>query len=263
SSHQITQLTKDGSSIIINGTFDWVYEEEFSLRDGFRWSPDSQSIAYWQLDTEGVRDFYLINNTDSLYPRIIPIQYPKVGEKNSSCRIGVVSVKGGETRWFRVKGDPRNTYIARMDWAANSKEIVFQRLNRLQNTNQVMLGDARTGRTRTILTERDKAWVDVVNDLQWLDDGGRFTWVSERDGWRHVYHVLRSGKKLTLLTPGEFDVISVQSVDEKGGWLYYIASPDNPTQRYLYRFRLDGSGKAERLTPQSQSGTHRYRISPD
>ena len=263
SNHQITQLTKDGSRIIINGTFDWVYEEEFSLRDGFRWSPDSQSIAYWQLDTEGVRDFYLINNTDSLYPRIIPIQYPKVGEKNSSCRIGVVSVKEGETRWFRVKGDPRNTYIARMDWAANSKEIVFQRLNRLQNTNQVMLGDARTGRTRTILTERDKAWVDVVNDLQWLDDGRRFTWVSERDGWSHVYYVSRSGKKLTLLTPGEFDVISVQSVDEKGGWLYYIASPDNPTQRYLYRFRLDGSGKAERLTPQSQSGTHRYRISPD
>ncbi len=263
STHQITQLTKDGSPIIINGTFDWVYEEEFSLRDGFRWSPDSQSIAYWQLDTEGVRDFYLINNTDSLYPRIIPIQYPKAGEKNSSCRIGVMSVKGGDTLWFRVKGDPRNNYIAKMDWAANSKEIVFQHLNRLQNTNQVMLGDAQTGRTRTILTERDETWVDVVNDIQWLSDGGRFTWVSERDGWSHVYYVSRSGKKPTLLTPGEFDVISVRSVDEKGGWLYYIASPDNPTQRYLYRFRLDGNGKAERLTPQNQSGTHSYSISPD
>jgi len=116
----ITQLTADGSETIINGTFDWVYEEEFSLRDGFRWSPDGRLIAYWQLDTEGVHNFYLINNTDSLYPRIIPIKYPKVGQTNSSCRVGVVSAAGGETLWFDVPGDPRNHYIARMDWAENS-----------------------------------------------------------------------------------------------------------------------------------------------
>jgi len=261
--YRITQLTTDGSSTIINGTFDWVYEEEFFLRDGFRWSPDGKSIAYWQLDTEGVRDFYLINNTDSLYPRIIPIQYPKVGETNSACRVGVVSANGGETRWFKVSGDPRNHYIARMDWAENSEEIVFQRLNRLQNTNKVMLGDAHTGRVWTILTERDDAWIEVGNDLHWLDDGKHFTWVSERDGWGHVYLVSRSGKEVRLITPGEFDVIRVQSIDEKGGWLYYIASPDNPTQRYLYRVRLNGSGKSERLTPLNQSGTHSYQISPN
>lgn len=262
-SHRIQQLTKDGSQTIINGTFDWVYEEELSLRDGFRWSPDGKWIAYWQLDTEGVKTFYLINNTSSLYPRLVPIQYPKVGETNSSGRIGVVSARGGETRWFELSGDPRNHYIARMDWAANSKEICFQRLNRLQNTDWVMLGDIRTGNVRTILTERDDAWLDVVDDLLWLDDGKQFTWISERDGWRHIYLISRNGEKITNLTPGEFDIVNLQRIDKDGGWAYFIASPDNPTQRYLYRVPLDGSGKAEQVTPEEQVGTHSYRISHD
>jgi dipeptidyl-peptidase-4 len=261
--NRITQLTTDGSDTIINGTSDWVYEEEFRLRDGFRWSPDGKSIAYWQFDTEGVRDFHLINYTDSLYPKITTFQYPKVGEKNSSCRAGVISSSGGQTQWLKVPGDARNHYIPKMEWAENSEEIVLQQLNRLQNTNKVMLGDVRTGRVRTILTECDEAWIDIGNDLKWLDDGKSFTWVSERDGWRHLYLVSRSGKKTTLLTPGEFDVISVQSIDEDGGWVYYIASPDNPTQRYLYRVGLDGSGKAERLTTTTQKGTHKYQMSKD
>jgi len=260
---RIIQLTSDGSETIINGTFDWVYEEEFSLRDGFRWSPDGKWIAYWQLNSEGVKTFYLINNTDSLYPKIFPIKYPKVGETNSASRIGVVSSEGGETRWFELQGDPGNHYIARMDWAVNSEEICFQRLNRLQNTNWVMLGNVRTGEVKTVLTEQDDAWVDVGDDLHWLDNGKQFTWVSERDGWRHVYLVSRSGEKIKLITPGEYDIISLQSVDEDEGWVYFIASPDNQTQRYLYRAPLDGSGKAERLTPLEQSGTHRYRISHD
>jgi len=116
---------------------------------------------------------------------------------------------------------------------------------------------------RTVLTEQDEAWVDVGDDLKWMDDGSSFTWVSERDGWRHLYIVSRCGKKITLLTPGQFDVISVQSIDEKDGWVYYIASPDNPTQRYLYRSALDGSGKVERVTPINQKGSHRYQISSD
>lgn len=262
-SNQITRLTTDGSRTIINGTFDWVYEEEFGLRNGFRWSPDSKSIAYWQLDAEGVGEFFMINTTDSIYSRIIPVQYPKVGTTNSACRVGVVKAEGSNTRWFDVPGDPRNNYIAWMEWADNSNEILVQHLNRLQNTINVMLGDARTGTVRTILTERDSAWLDVVTDLRWLDDGRKFTWVSERDGWRHLYLVSRSGEEVKLLTPGEFDVISVESIDDKNGWLYYIASPDNPTQRYFYRIRLDGKSKAERLTPTNQPGTHSYQISPN
>ena len=261
--HRIIQLTEDGSETIINGTFDWVYEEEFGLRDGWRWSPDGKWIAYWQLDAEGIKTFYLINNTDSLYPELTPLQYPKVGETNSSSQIGVVSIEGGETRWFELEGDPRNHYIARMNWAANSDEILFQRLNRFQNTIWLMKGDIRNGKVETILTERDKTWVNVVNDLHWLDDGKSFTWMSERDGWTHIYLVSRDGEKVRCLTPGEYDLVNLQSIDEEGGWVYFIASPDNPTQRYLYRVPLDGSGRAERITPLEQGGTHSYRISTD
>jgi dipeptidyl-peptidase-4 len=262
-SFRVKRLTTDGSDTIINGTSDWLYEEEFFLRDAFRWSPDGRYIAYWQFDIEGVAEFKLINYTDSLYPEITTFPYPKVGQMNSACRVGVVNVRNGRTRWFKVPGDPRNDYIPKMEWAANSKEVVIQQLNRIQNTNRVMLGEVRTRSVRTVLTERDDAWVDLHADLRWMDDGDNFTWVSERDGWRHLYLVSRPGEKMMLLTPGQFDVISVQSVDEKGGWIYYIASPDNPTQRYLYRTPLDGSGRAERLTPTDQPGTHSYQISKD
>ncbi|MCZ6446270.1 MAG: S9 family peptidase [Planctomycetota bacterium] len=260
---QITALTTDGSTNIINGTFDWVYEEELGLRDGFRWSPDGTKIAYWQLDTEGARDFYLINNTDTLYPEIIPIPYPKVGTTNSSSLVGVVDAGGGATRWVSLPGDPRQNYLARMEWAASSEEIIIQRLNRLQNVNTVMLGDVAAGDARTILVDQDEAWVNVVNDLVWLEGGQYFTWVSERDGWRHAYLVSRDGGQVTTITPEAFDIISIQSIDVDGGWLYYIASPDSAAQRYLYRRPLDGGGTAERLTPMDQPGTHSYQISAD
>ncbi len=259
---QITQLTSDGTRTLVNGTSDWVYEEEFSLRDCFFWSPDGERIAYWQFDSEGVNEFRMINNTDSLYPSIISFPYPKAGETNSAVRVGVVSASGGSTTWFAVGGDPRNNYIPRMEWAANSDEVIIQRLNRLQNTNWLLLGYASTGAIDTVLIERDEAWLDVVEDLHWLNEGADFTWVSERDGWRHVYISSRSGANVRLITPGELDVISVVSVDEEGGWLYYIASPDDPKTRYLYRTRLDGSGNTERLTPADQVGTHGYQISP-
>jgi dipeptidyl-peptidase-4 len=259
----IRQLTTNGSPTLINGTFDWVYEEELDLRDGWRWSPDSQSIAFWQLDSTGVGEFNLINNTDSIYPKLTPIPYPKVGTTNSSARVGVVSVIGGPIRWLAVPGDPRNNYIADMDWAGNSTEIMLQHLNRLQNKVEVMLADARTGQVRTILTETDDAWVDLrVSDLRWLNGGKSFTWISERDGWRHLYIVSRDGKDVRLITPGDFDITSVDDVDEKDGSFYYTASPENPTQRYLYRGRLDGKGPAERVSPQSMPGTHGYDISP-
>jgi dipeptidyl-peptidase-4 len=266
----ITRLTTDGSPTIINGTFDWVYEEEFNLRDGFRWSPDGKRIAYWQLDTKGVRSFDLINDTDSLYSFVVPVQYPKAGSTNSAGRVGIVSAEGGATRWLDVPGDPRNTYIARMDWAANSDEVVMQHLNRLQNTNELMLGDARTGQVRTILIDRDSAWVDVVDDLRWIDGGQRFTWVSERDGWRHLYVVSRDGKSTRLVTPGNYDLQNpasafgqpqVVGTDQRGGWVYFTASPENATQLYLYRARLTGGAPAQRVTPR-QPGTHTYDVAP-
>src|SRR5215831_15562631 len=271
---RIMRLTSDGAEHTINGTFDWVYEEELFCRDGWRWSPDGKLIAYWRLDSSGVKEFKLINDTDELYPKIISFPYPKAGEMNSAARVGVVSSSGGATRWFDVPGDPREHYVPRMEWAASSSEVIIQQLNRLQNTSLVMLGDIATGRTRTIMTEKDEAWVDVSwgdidwdkrglgrGDAEWIDDGKRFLWTSDRDGWRHIYSISRDGNDVKCITRGNFDVIAVEGVDKTGGWLYYYVSPDDPKARYLYRARLTG-GDSERLSPAAQRGGHTYALSP-
>lgn len=259
----IVRLTHDGGDDILNGTFDYVTEEEFFTTHGFRWSPDGRSIAYWQMDQTKVPVFSIINNTDALYPKVIPFKFSKPGQPIAAGRIGVVAGGGGATTWFDVPGDPADNYILQLDWAASSSEVVFQRLNRNQNRNDVMLGDARTGATRTIHTDTDPAWLDAVRDFGWLAGGREFLWVSEKDGWRHVYAVPRAGGPGRLITPGEFDVWTVAGIDEKGGWLYGIASPDDATGRYLYAFRLDGKGVPRRLSPAGQRGTHAYDISPD
>jgi dipeptidyl-peptidase-4 len=264
----IVQLTNDGSRTILNGRFDWVYEEEFFTlsrwgADGWRWSPDGRRIAFWQLDASGVRDFLLINNTDSLYSFTIPVQYPKAGTTNSAGRVGVVPAAGGPTVWMDIDHDPRNNYIARMEWAASSNEIVMQHLNRQQNTLQLMLGDAMTGVVRTILTEQDDAWVDATDDLFWLDDGARFTWVSDRDGWRRMYVVERDGSSMRPVSAPDADIESIIVLDDEDGWVYYIASPDEPTRRYLYRAALAGSMRVERLTPTEHAGWNSYNIAPN
>jgi dipeptidyl-peptidase-4 len=260
---RITQLTTDGSDTLINGTSDWVYEEEFGLRNGFQWSPDGKYIAYWQFDTSGVREFKLINNTAALYPKITSYAYPKVGETNSACRLGVVKASGGRTRWFRPSADPRNHYIPEMEWSKDSRHLVFQQLNRLQNTNLVIQADARNGHLQVLLTDRDDAWVEVVGNWPWIENGRRFLWLSERDGWEHIYAAACTNQQLTLLTPGPFDATRIVGVDEPKGYVYFIASPDNPTQRYLYRALLDGRGAMERVSPQDQPGTHSYEMSKD
>jgi dipeptidyl-peptidase-4 len=268
---RITPLTTDGSTTIINGTFDWVYEEELGMRDGFRWSPDGQRIAYWQLDANGVRDFLLINNTDSLYSFTIPIQYPKAGTTNSAARVGVVSAGGGPTTWMQVPGDPRNNYLARMDWAANSSELVMQQLNRRQNQNTFWIGTSASGAVRTLFVERDSAWIDIFDDhtawgpgpsLHWLPDNSAFVYLSERDGWRHVWLVGRDGK-MRLVTPGDYDVMQIRKIDLRGGWLYFDASPQNATQMFLWRARLDGTGAPQRITPAGARGMHAYDIGPN
>ncbi len=260
-----TQLTADGSEQTINGTFDWVYEEEFFCRDGWRWSPDGKQIAYWQLDTRGVKTFTLVDNTSGTYQALKTFAYPKTGERNSACRVGIVAATGGTTKWVDVPGDTRTDfYIPRMAWAGNSNELVLQRVNRLQNAVDVMLADTTSGQTRTALTERDGAWVDVHDDaVEWVEKGAAFTWVSERDGWRHLYLATRDGTAVRRVTFGAFDVIRVAHVNEKSGHVYYLAAPDNPTQHYLYRATLNGTGTPTRLTPADQPGWHDYDVSPD
>jgi dipeptidyl-peptidase-4 len=265
---KITQLTTDGSRTTINGTFDWVYEEELGLQDGWRWNPDGRSIAYWQLDAAGVRDFVLDNTTDSLYAYTVPVQYPKAGQTNSASRVGVVSAAGGETRWMKVPGDPRNNYIARMEWVPGgknegSRELIIQHLNRLQDTLDVILADAQTGQVRTLFSERDSAWVEQFDELRFVNGGKDILWLSERSGWSHLYLIPRAGGTPRALTSGEFDVLDVLRVDTASSTVYYVASPDNPTQRYLYRINYAKPEQGpQRVSPPAESGTHSYTIAP-
>jgi dipeptidyl-peptidase-4 len=262
----VKQLTSDGSDMILNGVSDWVYDEEFRLNDAWRWSPDGTKIAYWQFDQSKVPVYTLINYTDALYPTLFQYPYPKAGQTNSAVRIGVVKASGGPTTWVKTPGDPRNIYISRMEWAGNSNELVYELLNRLQNIDDVMIATAHTGAVRRMLREQDEAWVEDVANLRWVDHGKRLLWSSERDGWRHSYTVGRDGDA-RLITDFPGDAISVSEVDEgvngASGWLYFIASPESPTERFLWRSKLDGSGKPERVTPAGVRGSNTYNISPD
>ena len=266
-------LTTDGNRKFINGTFDWAYEEEFFCRDGFRWAPDSRQIAFWQIDDRKVKDYLMINNTDSIYPYIVPVEYPIAGEAPSPFRIGVVNIASGNMQWMRISTDPvLQSYVPRMEWAPSGNELIVQHLSRRQNESELLLCNAATGEAKPIYKEKDSAWIDILplwdDDYEWggwdwLNGGREFVWASEKDGWRHLYRVSRDGKKETLITNGKYDVMDISSIDEKGGYLYFLASPENATQKYLYRTRLDGKGKAERLSPLSQPGTHEYDVSPN
>jgi len=262
-SAKVTRLTADGSDTIVNGTSDWVNEEEFFLRDGFRWSPDGREIAFWCFDTSGVGRFTLINDTDSLYPIIKTFPYPKAGTTNSEVKIGIVSLSGGTPRWVSLPGDPRNTYIPRMEWVAGTDELMLQQLNRRQNTNDVWLAGAKTEQARRMLRDEDAAWVEINESWQWLPGDRELLWVSERDGWRHAWAAPRDGGAMRLLTPGDFDLLGVAGVDKKNGLLYFIASPHDTVRSYLYRVRLDGKSAPERVTPADLPGSHAYTVSLD
>tara|TARA_R110002049_G_scaffold27321_2_gene94070 strand:+ start:175554 stop:177902 length:2349 start_codon:yes stop_codon:yes gene_type:complete len=275
--HRVVQLTHSGSENIVNGTTDWVYEEEFSLRDGFRWSQDGNSIAYWQIDTTDVQQFTLVNNTDSLYPTVKRFAYPKVGQRNPTARIGVVDIDTATTRWVDVPKPPGDSgvdteyYLPRMDWMPTIDDddsqptLLIQQMNRLQNTNRLIAAGVADSAlvTSAIMTERDDAWVDVHDAVHWTADHQSFTWLSERNGWRHLYLVPRNGDSDPIqVTRGSFDVIDVLAIDNDTQSVYFTASPDAPSQRYLYRTSLSG-GPAERVTPQGFVGSHQYQISPD
>lgn len=275
---EIIPLTRDGSETIINGTSDWVYEEEFDVRDGFHWSPDGTLIAFWHFDSSPVREYALINNLGAgfrdpvtgvpypkygIYPKVFNYRYPEPGTANSLVKIGVISAEGGPPRWMETPGDPADHYIPYMEWAHGGGEILLQHMNRRQNINDVLLADARTGAVRRVHHEEDKSWLDKVPEVKWTPDGKEFLWLSEKDGWRHVYRISRDGGGMQQVTRGAFDVTGVEAVDPGGEWLYYSASPHNATQTYLFRTRLDGSGVPERLTAPNERGTSGYNISPD
>jgi dipeptidyl-peptidase 4 len=264
----ITPLTLDGTDRIINGTFDWVYEEELSCRDGFRWSPDSRTIAYWRVDATLIKNHLMINTTDSLYPFTIPVEYPKAGEKPSSVKIGVIDISSKKTTWLNIPGDPDNNYLPRMEWAGNSSEIMVVQLNRPQNEANLYMCNAGTGQAEKIYTDRDEAWIDIAKPFDWdvpswtwIEDGKSFLWNSEKDGWLHIYKVSRNGKNEQLLTKGNFDA-DYAAYDKNNGNIYYYASPYDATQKYLYRVNLKKPDSL-RVTPGIYEGTNMYSFSTD
>ena len=257
----IIGLTTDGNEKVINGTSDWAYEEEFGLRDGFRWSPDGTKIAYWRIDASKIRNFLMINNTDSIYSYTIPVQYPKAGEKPSEAKIGVVNITGGATTWMKLPGDASNNYVPRLIWRPDSKAILVQHMNRAQNHNKVTTCYVISGRTKVVYEDKETTWLEVVDDFKFMKDGQSFTWVSEKSGWKAAYSVKDGGEN--QISPKGIDMMSISLIDETGGWLYYIASPENAGQRYLYRTKLDGKGSAQKISPEDQEGSHGYQIAPN
>ncbi|MBS1981246.1 MAG: DPP IV N-terminal domain-containing protein [Bacteroidetes bacterium] len=271
---QETAVTTNHSRKLISGTFDWVYEEEFFCRDGFQWSPDSKRIAYWQIDATKIPDYYMINTTDSAYSMIIPVEYPTIGQSPSPAKIGVVDVQTNKTTWLNIPGDPQQHYLPRMEWNSSS-EIFVQQLNRKQQESKIFSCNPGTGEATLVYSERDKAWIDVYafsdntysidfrHPFIWLNNRKEFLWFSDKDGWTHLYRIAKDGSKETLLTPGNYDVIEFQGLDEKSNVIYFLASPNNATQKYLYKTSLDGKGKLELVSPATQVGTHGYAVSPN
>ena len=208
---QVLAITSNHSRKLISGTFDWVYEEEFSCRDGFQWSPDSQLIAYWQIDANKIRDYMMINTTDSAYSRVTPVEYPTIGQSPSPAKIGIATLNTGKTNWLNIPGDPQQHYLPRLEWNSNS-EIFVQQLNRKQNASIIFSCNPATGEAKQIFSESDKAWVDVFpfatntysldfrHPFIWLNNRKEFLWMSEKDGWAHLYRIAKDGSKETLIT---------------------------------------------------------------
>ena len=278
-SGEISKITRDGSRKLINGTFDWVYEEEFGCRDGFRWSPDGKMIAFWQVNATKVKDYYMLNTTDSNYSQVIPVEYPKVGEPPSPVRIGVATLGKRNIKWMDIDGDPQQHYLPRMEWAGPD-ELVVQQLNRKQQESKLIYCDVSNGKSQTIWAENSSAWVDLnasePGGWNWINKGNDFIWVSEKDGWRHIYKISRDGKAETLLTRGDYDIDEIKCIDEANNYIYFTASPYNATQLYMYRVNIEKPSFLQKLFKvaneikdefepvfaNDRNGIHNYNISP-
>ncbi len=270
-------LTTDGSEGgIINGTFDWVYEEEFGLRDGWQWSPDGKKIAFFKLDETETRDFAMTDLT-SQYPKYVNFRYPKAGEKNSRIKVGVIDIETGATSYFETstwgESAQKAEYIARMGWTPEidgSSHVWMMRLNRDQNELDLLFGSEDGARIQTILQESESTWIEISDQkLSFLEDGKHFVWQSEGSGNRHLYLYQNDGKQLASITSGDWDVASFHGIDEASSTAYFTAAISSPMERDLYSIRLDigGGDTAARVSSpikiSSQAGVHGVNMSPD
>ncbi|MCA8987073.1 MAG: DPP IV N-terminal domain-containing protein, partial [Planctomycetaceae bacterium] len=235
--------------------------------DDPKWSPDGKRVLFVERDITDVRMRSVLVPSDPSYPGVEEHRFARVGEKIHKLRIGVVDFEGQEIHWMPINTPEEGFYLGQVEWAGNSNEVLVEQMSRFRDQRDFLLVNVDSREVKTIFHEKNEAWAvssPAKNmGLIWLQDGKSCLVISEKDGWRHAYHYSREGEELSLLTPGEYDIIERGIVDEQGGWFYFLASPENGTQQYLYRVPLDGTGTLQRISPDDQPGTHEYQFSPD
>ena len=251
------QLTTGASERLLHGDLDWVYPEEFGVRTGYHWSPDSARIAFLQLNQGNVPEFP-ITYLAPTRQRLDLQRYPKAGDPNPIVRVGIIEAKPGRKQPKITWVEGAAEYTPRVHWADDTT-LAVQRLNREQNEIELLFADATLGRPMRILKEKDPYWINVSSDLTFLPASRRLLWTTERSGFRHIELYGFDGKRQAALTKGDWEVAAIERVDEKNGWVYYTSNEDQPLGKDLYRVRIDGSGK-ERLT--ATPGTHSVNVSP-
>ena len=263
------RLTTGGSDSIFSGAFDWVYEEEFGLAQGWKWSPDSRNIAFWQTDERGVPVIQL-TNYEGQHWDWMKVAYPKVGDHNPRVRIGVVNVQDGKTTWLPWTDTASNAaehYIPRIYWTSDPNTLAVLTLNRAQNHARLFFYDVTNGERRLVMEEKSEKWIDIfdffagVEDYLYFPEGTReFFWISDRDGYQHIYRYDYAGKLLNQVTKGNHMVTRVEAVDPKTRTIYYASTEVSPLERHLYAIGFDG--KSKRKLTQS-AGNHAFNMSPN
>lgn len=251
------QLTKDGSETIINGQADWLYEEEFSLTRAYEWSPDNRFILFLRFDQGHLRTYPLADELQQ-YPQLTMVRYPKVGERNSIVQVGVVDVKRGRTRWIDA-GNDHDIYIPRLFWSGRENQAAFYRLDRKQQHLELVLANTRTGITTVVATQDDTAWVDVTDDMHFVNGGSRIIWTNEDSGFRHIYSQNLDDQTILPLTSGDWEVTEIVDVDEKNQMVYFLGKKDGIHQQHVYRLGFDGSG-LQRISP--SGGWNTIHVAP-
>ncbi len=258
-----TAVTNDGEfNRVINGSSDWVYEEELYLTKAFAWSPDSKKLAYYRFDESNVREYNMqVWNDGALYPEDYRYKYPKAGEENSLIEIHVYHLEG-QTKTKADIGSETDIYVPRINWTQDSNLLSVQRLNRLQNQLDILHINTSDGSSTTILTDKSETYIDLTftDDLTYLQNGTQFLYSSERDGFKHFYLYNLDGSLSNQITTGAYEAVAMVGLDQKRKTLFYSSTEDSPLERHLYSISLTGS-KKQKLS--SVPGTHRVDMSKD
>ncbi len=256
--NQTTQVTKDGKkNNIINGSADWVYEEEFSMSQAFYWSPDGSNIAFMRFNESDVPEFTMTLFNDGMYPEYETFKYPKVGEKNAIVSAHIYNVDSKKTKELQM-GEMNDIYIPRIKWTNGDNELVVFKLNRHQNHLQLLLFNSKSEKPKILLDEKNTYFVVITDDLTFLKDKKHFIWSSEKGGYNQIYLYNMDGQELHNLTPGSYDVKTIYGVDEKKGVVYYSSAEVSPIETYIYSIDLKGKNKKQ-ITP--QKGTNNAQFS--